>query len=147
VVQPRQIFGRAAPRGCPPGLAYLNRLLDNNIGPASNPGQHLLRDRRAVDLVCERCWTTVNLTESEKPRRHTVAGRMRHARLTCDLDYLRPDGPVRRPAGRVVSHRRQTRGAAHKNCVIWLTIGFERCGAYVGDKDMFDLRGPLTEQP
>jgi hypothetical protein len=44
----------------------------------------------------------------------------------------------------VVSHGDQVRGAGHNNCVIWLTITFERQRTDASDKDMFDLGDPLT---
>ena len=45
----------------------------------------------------------------------------------------------------VVSHVGQVGGAGHINCVIWLTIAFERQRTDATDKVMFDLGGPLTE--
>lgn len=73
--------------------------------------------------------------------------RLRHARLACDLDYFRPDDENEAAVQFVVAHGRPTRGAGHKNSVIWLTIGLERERTDASDKDMFDLGGPLTERP
>ena len=47
-------------------------------------------------------------------------------------------GPIR------MSHGRYPRGAGHKKCVIWLTIGLERQSTDASEKDMFDLGGALT---
>jgi len=38
----------------------------------------------------------------------------------------------------------KTSGAAHKKCVIWLTIGLWSKGTDAGDKDVFDLGGQLA---
>jgi hypothetical protein len=73
--------------------------------------------------------------------------RLGHARLICDLDYFRRDGAARRVIRFVVSHGDRVRGVGHKNCVIWLTIAFERQRTDASDKDMFDLGGPLTGRP
>ena len=138
------------PSRCPVPSRGLNALLDSGIGDAcvlrAMPAAASQRSHFFGGLIRKQLCNSRFKTYRAGYSVLAVRNRLRHDRLTCDLDCLQLDDEGGEGVPFIGCQAGEVRVAGHNNCVIWLTIGLERRRVDASDKDMFDRGGLLTGQ-